>query len=544
MAPPVLLLAALAAIAVPRPADCRSWYVYLDGSGDAPTIQAAVDSAAASGDSILVGPGQYFQAVVINNKSLVMRSLEGRDQTWIIRNPAALTLSGTGTKKIVDVTFSGTAGANGLGTFDSCAFSFCVTGAVVPAGQVGSFTSCLFGPGGTGVSGRGTFIECEFSGNEIGASVTNSTFTNCEFSGNHDWGVSTFGSCTFTDCDIVDNDTGGLLANGDAPQVTTRLTNCTVSGNGTSAIFGTGGTGGPPPVEAVNVECRSTLVSDNGGLGGSGFVTFTMIDCEITGNGPSGAFRVYLTRCAVWGNASYLKARSVSQFPGELTMTESTYHANGFGISADPAFTNPGRVTVTRSIVSGTLDGRGVPQCSQTQFPELVLSVGCSDIFGNAGGDDVCPEAGANNFSLDPLFCDAAAGDFTLFPNSPCAPANSPAGCDLIGAFPVGCQIVGIDPAVSPPLRFGVGQNRPNPFNPSTVIDFTLPVAMPVALRIYDPAGRLVRTLVEETLGAGNHVTVWDGREASGGEAASGVYYYRLEGEGHGVATRKMLLVK
>ncbi len=149
-----------------------------------------------------------------------------------------------------------------------------------------------------------------------------------------------------------------------------------------------------------------------------------------------------------------------------------------------------------------------------------------------------------NNFYLDPLFCDASGGDFTLAADSPCAPANSPFGCNLIGALPVGCQVLAIEPAASPQLRFAVGQNRPNPFNPSTMIDYTLPVAMPVALRVYDPAGRLVRTLVEGSVEAGNHVAVWDGRDAAGRHAASEIYYCWLEGEGYGVATRKMILVK
>lgn len=592
-----LLLAALAAVTSPGPASGRSWLVLLDGSGDAPTIQAAVDSAAAEGDSILVGSGAYYQAVLINNKSLVMRSLEGRDQTTIIGIPGgstALKLTGSGTKKIVGLALSGTRGADGLGTFELCKFEFSSIGAIVPSGQSGNYTSCLFAQNGKGFSGRGTFVSCEFRGNwgtggasggpssysdcvftentGVGVSATGSTVTNCQISGNHDTGASATGSsftncqisgsggagvktsggtCTFTDCDISDNAGVGLIANGDIPPPTviTRLTNCTVSRNGYYGIEGTGSSG-TFPIASVTVECTNTTVSDNsaGGLLGSGYVSFNMIGCEISGNaGPAGSsFVLNLTRCVVWGNAGFMKVTGVWLSSGSLAMTESTYHANGLGIWAEPDITQsvPGRVTINRSIVSGTLAGRGVPQCSSSEYPQLTLSVGCSDIFGNAGGNDVCPEAGSNNFSLDALFCDAAGGDFHLNPSSPCAPGNSPSGCNLIGALPVGCQIVGIDPAASPQLHFGVGQNRPNPFNPSTVIDFTLPVAMPVALCIYDPAGRLVRTLVEGTRAAGHHSAVWDGREASGREAASGIYYYRIEGEGYGVATRKMLLMK
>ncbi len=93
------------------------------------------------------------------------------------------------------------------------------------------------------------------------------------------------------------------------------------------------------------------------------------------------------------------------------------------------------------------------------------------------------------------------------------------------------------------PLRFAVAQNRPNPFNPSTEIHFTAPSTGPVALRIYDVDGRLVRTLVDEIVAAGQHVAVWDGRDAHGAAAASGIYYYRIDA-GDFSATRKMVLVK
>ncbi len=84
----------------------------------------------------------------------------------------------------------------------------------------------------------------------------------------------------------------------------------------------------------------------------------------------------------------------------------------------------------------------------------------------------------------------------------------------------------------------------PNPFNPVTTIAYELPQAAPVTLRIYDAAGRLVRTLLAETpVPAGRNDVVWNGLDDAGRQAASGVYLYRLETpshHGHG----RMTLVK
>ena len=69
----------------------------------------------------------------------------------------------------------------------------------------------------------------------------------------------------------------------------------------------------------------------------------------------------------------------------------------------------------------------------------------CCDIYGNAGGDWIGSIAGQlgldGNISEDPLFCDPETLDFTLHPDSPCAPFTPPnPECDLIGAWPVGCS--------------------------------------------------------------------------------------------------------
>ena len=102
--------------------------------------------------------------------------------------------------------------------------------------------------------------------------------------------------------------------------------------------------------------------------------------------------------------------------------------------------------------------------------------------------------------------------------------------------------VTGDDPPGVPDATF-LAQNRPNPFNPSTSIDFGLKRRAHVSLRIYDAAGRLVATLVEGALPAGRHTAAWDGRGQGGRTAASGVYFYRLR-TGDFERTRKMILMR
>ncbi len=93
------------------------------------------------------------------------------------------------------------------------------------------------------------------------------------------------------------------------------------------------------------------------------------------------------------------------------------------------------------------------------------------------------------------------------------------------------------------PARFALHQNLPNPFNPSTRIDFELGEPASATLAIYDIAGRLVRTLVDGELPAGAHSALWEGRSERGEEAASGIYFYRLRA-GSFTETRKMVLLR
>jgi hypothetical protein len=98
------------------------------------------------------------------------------------------------------------------------------------------------------------------------------------------------------------------------------------------------------------------------------------------------------------------------------------------------------------------------------------------------------------------------------------------------------------------PREYDLGQNFPNPFNPSTTIGYALPQSGRVKLTVHDVLGRLVATLVDEHHAAGRFTAAWDGSTAAGAQASSGLYFYRIEitpesGAAY-TATRKMVLLK
>ncbi len=86
-------------------------------------------------------------------------------------------------------------------------------------------------------------------------------------------------------------------------------------------------------------------------------------------------------------------------------------------------------------------------------------------------------------------------------------------------------------------------QNHPNPFNPRTLIGYSLAGPQRVRLTVHALDGRRVATLVDLVQDAGRHEAVWNGRDDTGRPAGAGVYLYRLT-TGTETATRKMILIK
>ncbi|MCP4550113.1 MAG: T9SS type A sorting domain-containing protein [bacterium] len=94
------------------------------------------------------------------------------------------------------------------------------------------------------------------------------------------------------------------------------------------------------------------------------------------------------------------------------------------------------------------------------------------------------------------------------------------------------------------PAKLTLMQNMPNPFNPETKISFGLPYSQKVALKIYDPSGRLVKTLLNDhPLGEGFHSVEWNGRDDRDIQVSSGIYFYVLSSESQKL-TAKMTLLK
>lgn len=93
------------------------------------------------------------------------------------------------------------------------------------------------------------------------------------------------------------------------------------------------------------------------------------------------------------------------------------------------------------------------------------------------------------------------------------------------------------------PQKFTMLSNYPNPFNPSTTIQFKMPTPADVDVSVYDVRGHLVRTLMNENISAGTHTLKWHGVDNNGNLMPSGVYLCRLVSE-YGTQTQRMLLMK
>ncbi len=94
------------------------------------------------------------------------------------------------------------------------------------------------------------------------------------------------------------------------------------------------------------------------------------------------------------------------------------------------------------------------------------------------------------------------------------------------------------------PLKFALHQSVPNPFNPTTTISYSVPAGGGlVTIRVFDVAGRLVRTLMNGQAPPGTNTVTWDGRNDNGENVATGIFFCRMQAPGF-EQTMKMTLLK
>ncbi len=244
------------------------------------------------------------------------------------------------------------------------------------------------------------------------------------------------------------------------------------------------------------------------------------------GSGTGGAVHL------IGGEATFRRCT----FYGNTAQQFETLEGGGFAVLG-------GSLILEQSVVAACGDGGGI------YLDDIghTVAMSCNDVWANLGGNylgALVDQTGlGGNISEDPLFCGPNGGDFTVMTSSPCLPENN--DCVLrVGAFGEGCQDGTATEEIPSPSDYALLQNRPNPFNPSTEILFSLPNSARVALSIFDLGGRRILTLVEDVeFAAGRHAVTWSGRDETGTQVASGVYFYRLVTEEF-TQTRKMVLVK
>ena len=168
--------------------------------------------------------------------------------------------------------------------------------------------------------------------------------------------------------------------------------------------------GGALYTNDVVLTMERCVLQENEGVGGAGFLA------ETTG---------VVSECLFIDNARGLELLN----SWLLDVVDCTFFRN-----AGTAIGNANG-QISRSIFAFNTGGPVVTCVGSAAFS-------CCDFFGNSGGDSFCGTDSGGNFSLDPLLCDSASGDFRLHEDSPCLPGQHPSGTDCggtIGALDVGC---------------------------------------------------------------------------------------------------------
>ncbi len=456
-------------IASPREFVCAAFAMTINVPADAPDILSAVTQSS-SGDEIVLAPGVYTgdgnKNVELSVADLTFRSEGGRDQTVIdCEGTGRVFLIWSSTVRIAGLTLRNGDG-NGLETvgggaiviggstveIQDCAFNGNAAAGTGPGGGGGAIVAyqsdvriqnCVFlensalvglAAGGACALWNTDFevVQATFKNNAAaycggglvasGTDPDNSVVLDCEFLGNRARGG---GGCegvniTVRSCEFRDNhaETSG----GGATLVHSIAEQCTFTGNRSDDLGGGVAISGTPLVDSI-VANNSGVRGGGISFGGSAFGDRLVERCLVVDN------------TATYGGGIFCRSRRPSTIRSTTVVRNSAPTGSGIVFSSPfEAITH----SLDRTIVAFGVGGAAV-EC----FGSTSAVAECTNLFGNEGGDWVAcvagQERGNSNLAADPLFCDAAQGDWSLCANSPCAPVNTD-GCGVVGAFDVECE--------------------------------------------------------------------------------------------------------
>lgn len=521
------------------PAAARTWHVFIDGSGDAPTIQACIDSAAA-GDTVLLHDGTYTGAgnrdLDFGGKGIVVRSAGG--------DPEACVIDCEGTPENPHRGFWFRSGEDSTAVLEGIKITH--GAAYGTGGEKNGGGIRIESTGWTHPTIRGCVLEAnraQQDGGGLYATRTYSSLASCRFLDNEagGFGGGLYGrDASFREVDHcgfrenVAGHGGGLFTYDSG----VPFRNCLFEGNQATSWGGGADCGGVAGFIPSFYRCVFQGNSAGSGGGGlslshweyvSGWTSSYIQGCSFLENtSPDGA--------AIWLNLSYTEDWPTA--PG-LKIDSCTIAGNIGEPAAVVVWATHTWVEFGNTIVAFQESGKAIEVTDDCPL------LWCSDLYGNEGGNwtgCLAPQRGIRgNFTADPLYCDPQAGDYALEACSPCL--NAP-GCGLVGAYGEGCDIytgIAVDPTDG---AAGLDERAlriaPNPSCGAFTIEYGMAPGAPGVLHVYDIAGRLVRAIEAP---ASRGTALWDGKDAAGRDAAPGVYFVRPS-SGVTTDTRRVILVR